>query len=389
MNPIHKLSEKDFKDIFSLSQFAFQYRLSDEEIKKKTEETKRHVIWGIKEGDELAAKLHLIPLSCYINGKSFPMGGISNVATWPEFRRQGMVKQLLAHALQYMKANGQTLSFLHPFSFPFYRRYGWEYTFNEKEYTIPIEKFKKKWETKGYMRRIKHDYTLLDQVYNEYAKNYNGMLNRDEKWWKQRVLKEEYQVAVSYDEHEAAAGYVIYQVKKDIMNIMELVYTNLASLKQLLEFIGNHDSMVKKVEMVVPENDTLPLLIDEPRFEQKINPYFMARIVDVQKFLKDFSYEQPSDESATSIAITVEDDFFPENSGTYFIQPSSNNVSYSRSVVKSESIQCSIQILTGMFLGFKRPMEYYDTGLLSGDVSSIQHLEKLIPHRQTFLADFF
>ena len=54
------------------------------------------------------------------------MGGIAGVATWPENRRQGHVSTLLKHALQEMKSKGQTLSFLHPFSIPFYRKFGWE-----------------------------------------------------------------------------------------------------------------------------------------------------------------------------------------------------------------------------------------------------------------------
>ncbi|TKH33755.1 GNAT family N-acetyltransferase, partial [Paenibacillus polymyxa] len=38
----------------------------------------------------------------------------------------GMVSRLLTHALEEMKTAGQSLSFLHPFSFAFYRKFGWE-----------------------------------------------------------------------------------------------------------------------------------------------------------------------------------------------------------------------------------------------------------------------
>src|SRR5699024_2098022 len=139
MDNIKKLSTSDYMEIFELSQFAFQYKLDDEAMKIKKQEADRHTIWGYMDDGSIAAKLHLIPLTIMINGKPFKMGGISSVATWPEYRRQGMAKKLLFHALNHMKAAGQTITFLHPFSFGFYRQYGFEHTFNLKHYTIPVE----------------------------------------------------------------------------------------------------------------------------------------------------------------------------------------------------------------------------------------------------------
>ncbi|MBT2215320.1 GNAT family N-acetyltransferase [Virgibacillus dakarensis] len=387
LKQIKILTEADYDAVFSLSQFAFQYELSKEGLLKKQEEVKRHMIWGWMEDDRLAAKLHLIPLSCYINGNAFSMGGISAVATWPEYRRQGMVKHLLYHALTYMRENGQSLSFLHPFSFAFYRKYGWEYAFTEQHYAIPLEKLKKKWSPiEGYVRRIQPDIPLLHRIYTEYAKVYNGMLVRDERWWKQRVLKDKQQIAVAYNGEGHPEGYLIYHVKEHVFDVTEMVYSNLNGWKQLLHFIANHDSMADKVKLTVPENDKLPLLLDEPRFEQKLDPYFMARIVDVQRFLQAYPFQQDG-----KLTFVIKDEFFPENSGTYQWQKTAEetNVTISRSSNTVDAVHCTIQVLTGMLLNFKRPKEYYHVGLLSGEEKTIDRLEQLIPNRQTFLADFF
>ncbi|PAV27864.1 GNAT family N-acetyltransferase [Virgibacillus profundi] len=386
MKNIKTLSEADHDAIFSLSQFAFQYELSEEKLRKKQEEVKRHKIWGWMEEDNLAAKLHLIPLSTYINGKEFKMGGISSVATWPEYRRQGMVKHLLKFALQHMKENGQTLSYLHPFSFGFYRKYGWEYTFSQKEYSIPLERLKRKWDWEGYVRRIQPDIPLLHGLYTEYTKKFNGMLVRDEKWWKQRVLTDKYQIAVAYNAKGQPQGYLIFNVKEKVFNVEEMVFKNLNGRKLLLEFIANHDSMVENVELVVPENDNLSLLLDEPRFEQKQIPYFMARIVDIMAFLKEYPFNNNG-----RIPITIKDDFLPENNGTYqlSIEDGKNNVTFLQSHGDHNGIQCSVQILTGMLLGFKRPMDYYQLGLLQGKENTVEQLENLIPNQQTYFGDFF
>lgn len=383
--------EKDYEAIFALSQFAFQYKLSETEFEEKKAEAERHIIWGWMEGEQLAAKTHLIPLSCYINGKPFEMGGISAVATWPEYRRQGMVKHLLYHALQYMKRHGQTISFLHPFSVPFYRKYGWELTFTNWELSIPMEQLKQSEPAVGNVRRIEKDIPLLQSLYTRFAKNYTGMLVRDAQWWKQRVLNEKWQIAVTYDYEGNADGYILYEVKNDVLTVKEMVYNTVNGWKLLLQFIANHDSMAKKVEMTVPENSNLTLLLDEPRFEQKIAPYFMARVVDVLTFLEQYPFQVCKEDVV--ILLHVEDHFLPENSGMYQLSQLHGETTVTfvenHSHIDEVGIHCTIQQFTSMFLGYKRPMELYQMNHIQGRQQDIALLEKIIPKQQTYFPDFY
>jgi predicted acetyltransferase len=62
------------------------------------------------------------------------MGGIAGVATWPEYRRNGNVADLVKHALQQMKEDGCAISYLHPFKVSFYHKYGWELIANKNTY---------------------------------------------------------------------------------------------------------------------------------------------------------------------------------------------------------------------------------------------------------------
>lgn len=389
MKEIKELSGADYENIFLLSQFAFQYELSEAELEKKKKEAARHKIWGWMVNDQLAAKLHLIPLSTYVSGREFKTGGISSVATWPEYRRQGMVKHLLKHALIYMKENGQSISFLHPFSVPFYRKYGWELTFTNHHDTIPLKMLKKDWQGNGYVRRDNIDLELLHSIYTTYAKRFTGMLVRDEKWWEQRVLKGNWHIAVAYNEDDHADGYIIYDVKENIFRVKEMAHKSLNGKKLLLQFIANHDSMAKEVQMTAPENDNLPLLVDDPLFEQKVEPYFMARIVDVAAFVNKYPFRE--NVLSQTLSLHVEDTFFPENSGTYNLNQtdSQTKVAYAQTRGIKDGIYCTIQQLTVMMLGYKRPMDLFYAGLIQGEREEIMQLEKIIPLQQTFLADFY
>jgi len=385
---IKQLTSADYDEVFALSQFAFQYKLSEKELSKKKEETNLQKIWGWVEEGRIAAKVHVLPLSVLIHGKRFEMGGVASVATWPEYRRTGMVKNLLAHALNHMKQDGQLLSYLHPFSVPFYRKFGWEIVFDKKYYTIPMDSLKKDWKAKGFVRRNSATIEVLHRIYTDFANNFSGMLMRDENWWKQRILAKDNMVAVCYGDNEKAEGYVIYSVKNNLLEVEEFIYTSLNGKKLLLEFIANHDSMAKEVKMTVQENDNLPLLVDEPRFKQETTPYFMARIVDVPLFLNQYPFEHVSH---TKLAIHVEDAFLPENNGIYEISKVDGQTQFSiqQSTEVKNQIHCTVGQLTAMLIGYKRPQELAKLGLIKGNMQAIDKLEKLIPEKQTYFPDFF
>lgn len=393
MNRIQQLKTSDYDEIFELSQFAFQYKLSTEDMQKKKEEADRHIIWGYMDDEKIAAKLHLIPLTTYINGKEFKMGGINSVATWPEYRRQGMAKHLMYHALQYMKKEGYTITFLHPFSFAFYRQYGFEHTFSLKRYIIPAEKMSGRWQGNGYVRRSGLDIPLLNSIYADYAKQFTGTIHRDEKWWKERSFKQVDQIAVAYNDDHKPEGYIHYYVKNNELVVKELAYKTINGWQLLLEFVANHDSMVETIKMTVPESDHLTEFAHEPDFKQWIEPYFMARIVDVAAFLSEYSFVEAVTDHE-SVTLLVDDPFLPENKGIYRLTQRGSKVSVVQEEYKSvdeSSIVCTIQQLTMIVLGYKRPLELYHLGLIGGCENEINRLERWIPVQKTYytLADFF
>lgn len=147
------MTTEDYPEIFKLSEYAFQYHLSEEDYIKKCEEAKRHQIYGIEIKGRLAGKLHIIPLEVFIQGKLLTMGGISSVATWPEYSGKGIAGKLIKHSLTNLRNDHTMLAYLHPFNAGFYRRFGFEFAFDQIDYTIPIEKLRYPWEQRGFIQR--------------------------------------------------------------------------------------------------------------------------------------------------------------------------------------------------------------------------------------------
>lgn len=231
------------------------------------------------------------------------------------------------------------------------------------------------------------DITALNDIYTAYAQKFNGMLVRDTLWWQQRVLTDkEMNIAFAYNDKGIADGYLIYKVRNDELTVKELAYKNVNGRNLLYEFIGNHDSMAKKVKWIVPTTNNVPFIINNPYYEQMEKPYFMARIVDVKAFLEQYVYMTAD----TKIHLTVEDECVQENCGTYEVDIVDGEATSVRQVDETnETIHCSVQYLTAMCLGYKRPLELYEDGLITGDIEMIHQLEKMLPSKQTFLTDFF
>ena len=73
------------------------------------------------------------------HGVRYPMAGIGYVASYPEYRGEGGISAIMKEMLADLAKQKVALSYLAPFSYPFYRQYGYEQTFEQAEYTIKTE----------------------------------------------------------------------------------------------------------------------------------------------------------------------------------------------------------------------------------------------------------
>lgn len=390
---IRTFTTADTDQSLALSQYAFQYRLSESELEERRNTFIPEEAIGIFENDKLQAKLHLFPFEIYLHGKTIPMGGIAGVATWPENRRKGYVRTLLHHALKEMNEKGQILSMLSPFSMAFYRRFGWELFVDYKKYKFPVTGLPKRSEVNGTVLRNVQDVSVLDQIYEAYAARYNGMLVRNETWWRNSVFDESMQTAVYYSEDGVPEGYTLYRVEKKEMTVEELVFLNETARKALWTYLADHDSMVNQVTMMlVPPDDLLPFLMENPKnaFTQEVVPYFMARIINAKSFMETYPFLKTGEEF--NVRLKLEDADASWNDGLWQWNISADGHG-SLSPIHEEGIEAdltlNIGMLTTMLMGYKRPKQLHRYELLKGTPELAEKLERVVPMGQTALLDHF
>ncbi|MCD9025169.1 GNAT family N-acetyltransferase [Cohnella silvisoli] len=391
---IRQMRADEFEERMALSQFAFQYQMTAEQIESRRSTYQAENDWGaFDEQGALLSALIIIPLESWVQGKNLKMGGIAGVATWPEARRQGCVSKLLVHSLETMKNNGQTISMLHPFAFSFYRKYGWEMTIERKKYTIETRQLPPRVETPGQVKRMtKPDFAELDDIYSSYASRYNGTLVRTQEWWENRILTQTGTVAVYYNEGNVPEGYVFYHIKDRTLTVHDWVSTNETSRKALWTFIGNHDSMFDQMTITASADDPVPFLLPDPRIKQEVIPYFMTRIVDAEAFVRLYPWAPGEREEAVIISLT--DSHASWNNGVYRLNWSKEGLARierleGAAASESEGISCDIQALAAMLTGNRKPSLLHEVGWISGSEENIALLERRIPERTAYLMDFF
>ncbi|HEE9031918.1 GNAT family N-acetyltransferase [Bacillus cereus] len=385
MNVI-RLKEDKFREALRLSEYAFQYKVEEERMQQQLTKMKEsHEVYGIMEGEDLAAKLHLIPFHIYIGKEKFKMGGVAGVATYPEYRRSGYVKELLQHSLQTMKKDGFTVSMLHPFAVTFYRKYGWELCANLLVCHLTKSDLVMKKQVNGTVKRFNKENhpEEVEKLYETFAERFSGMLVRNEKWWLQAVY-EDLTLAIYYDENKNAAGYMLYKIENYKMTVDEFVPLHNEARNGLWNFICQHDSMIKELEMTVSENEQLLYTLQEPRVKTEIKPYFMGRIVDVEQFLK--QYELNWNNVQQEVILHITDSFAPWNNVSVRL------ANYEIAIIEEpmdKGIKLDINALSTILLGYKRPLELNELELISGSEEEIRAFENVVPVRKPFIYDFF
>ena len=115
---MRRLTTDDTAQYNALLRYAFQ--VTDSELaaigwdQKDMEKSKKPVLkktesFGFFDGDKLASQISIYPMQVNIYGRMYKMGGVTGVATYPEYSQHGLMSRLIKEALQNMRENHQSL----------------------------------------------------------------------------------------------------------------------------------------------------------------------------------------------------------------------------------------------------------------------------------------
>ena len=221
----------------------------------------------LDDGETLTATIFTPEYRSYYNGKAFPAFGIGGVASLPEYRRLGAVRAIFNHIFSLVPERGWATSYLYPFSFPFYRQFGYERVIKRHAMKFPasvLEDFPRNPQAKLYERDGAVRKEDLLSVYNAWAEKYNITYARDMRsWaWSEKPHQSQDFTYLWFDAAGTPAAYATFSCKHGCMNVRELCYLSPYALRGILGFLRMFEGQVWEYNFTeVPEGCDLDLLL--------------------------------------------------------------------------------------------------------------------------------
>ena len=397
---LRQLGEEDFEEFEALLRYAFQVSTSemarigwsDMEMKQSKMPIfeASHVMGWFYKG-HLASQIVIYPMEVNIQGEICKMGGITGVATYPEYTGRGLIHALIGKSLEYMRSQQQVISYLCPYSIPLYRKHGWEIVSDKMTFAIKDTQLPKRHPVDGQIERVDIECEDLHRVYKYFALQEHGALIRGKLEWEEywRWDSDDVMAAVYYSADAKPLGYVIYYIENEVFSIKEMVYLNQEAKYGIWNYISAHFSMITKVEGANYTGEPIAFQFEDSEIDESIQPYAMARIVDVQRFLEQYSFQ--FEDPKLTLEIEVSDVMAPWNNGIFHVSWRDGRTICEKVNNWSTGHRLSLDIktLTTMLMGYKRPTYLYNNDRIDMDYHLLKTLETLIPPDKPYFSDYF
>jgi predicted acetyltransferase len=354
------------------------------------------LIWGVfDEKGKLLSGVTVIPIVVRINGYECKTTAIGGVVTLPEARGRGCVAQIMKAAFRKMRESGEVFSLLFPFSFPYYRQFGYEMCYANHQVSIDISAFRHF----PYPARLESVDDVTDpqpfmDVYATFAHTQNLSVVRDGHDWEELLSRDPYDdlefTFLHRDEGGVPDAYVLYSREKDDdegdeLVINELAWTSAAGLHGIFGFFGKLGSEFERVTWNAPSGLLLQALFSETASVHiEWEAEGMGRIVDVCAALK--TLLPPAGSGGVKIAVT--DAFLPENDGLYGVEWAAGKLDVCKlDVTDAPDMVTDVETLAQLVIGYAAFADVvYKRGVsVRGD--SFARLDALFPRRGLYMME--
>ena len=393
---MRELDNNDLEQFNALLQYAFQvtsYELfqtgwEQDEIKsaKRPILEKAYVLgWFYKE--KLASMIVVYRMQVNIQDEIMSMGGITGVTTYPEYSGRGLIHSLMRYVIDYMHREKMPISFLYPYSIPFYRKLGWEIVSDKLTFTVKDTQLPKAFPVRGMVERVSADSEDFHNVHSYFALQHHGSLIRDELAWDEywRWENDDMIVAVYYNEDHKPLGYVVYYIANEIFHIKEMIYLNREAQLGLWEYIHAHDSMIDEVRGNNYYSEPIAFELDDSDIKETIRPYAMGRIIDVAQFISQYNCDP--DGPGGCFSFEIADDLLPWNNGTFVIDFEKGHCALTDKNPQYH-LSMSIGTFTTLLLGYKSAEKLLQMGKIQTTYDAVAKLDDILYHEIPYVSDY-
>ncbi len=293
--------EKDFQQFSEVSASAFIHNAEETTFDEDID------IFGafINDGKTLISQIECEFKENWYCGKTITCAAIGGVASKPEYRRSGGVRETFNAVFENALNKGADISILYPFSLEYYRKFGYEtisrYIFAECSFKTfeKIERFS------DVVLLTEDNKDIIEKIYNTVAAKNNMMFARPgAKNFCTSAYKECRYTYFIDDGKSMGYVYLIPDRAKRIINVEEIIFTDKTALMKLLGFLKIYDGNYEFINFnKLPVNSpVLELISDENKLIKRCLHHGGAgRILNIENILKATVYPEKKGEFSLKI----------------------------------------------------------------------------------------
>jgi len=394
VRPITAQEMEKARDIFDIA-FAMERRPRDPH-RPQDPDVHLDIRAAFNEAGVMMGLFHLIPYTVWYEGHQVGMGGIGGVATLPEYRRYGSIRAIFTYSLQEMYERGMLVSALYPFSYAYYRQFGYDIAFLRRRLKIEVKEFAKFRSDESVSQWMPgDDEGPLRAVYDRFARETNMMVCRDDKSWEWKLKADPFEKRrYTYLWHDASGeptSYVIFRVEDIAQYVRHLHVQDFAcqgpgGTQGLFALLRNMSAAYEQFIWEMPTWIDPNSLFDEPNAaKQKVEPRGMARIINVGEALRLMRHPQ----AQGSYTLGVRDAQLPQNDGVWRVEFGGGQAQAKKVQTSQADWTLDIRAFTQLALGYHNVDTMMWSWPEAGAPSNGDTLRRVFQRRKIFLADYF
>jgi predicted acetyltransferase len=336
---IRKITEAERRTVAGLYRYAFG-GWTDEVPEDSAGWTPPDVTFGLFDEGKLISALTVVRFQQSVRSVLKGMGGIAGVASHPEGRRQGRIRELFKAAFLEMRQQSLPVSMLSAFKRSFYGRFGYvtadcsPLVRTSTQNLAPAMKTKSgiDWEFER-VRAVDAKEVFLGFVQEIAPSRYHGFVLKPditERVWKWRNADALVVLVKAKGALQALARYRIRLTPTEddpIQSIVvrEMYWRTLDARDALFSYFARHADQMQTITFYVPFGESFEQWFPDATWEIRLWETWMVRVVDVEHTLQDL----PATPSA-SLVVQVSDDFCDWNNGTYKLKAETGRIQVKR-----------------------------------------------------------
>ncbi len=383
----------------SLAQlFNNAYRIGLETARKWADRAGEPRTLVVPEPGRLASCINMLPFKMVFGGQPVAMGGIGGVATWADCQGKGYAGALMHRSVEIMHEQGYLVSALYPFSFRYYRKFGWESCGDRITYEGFRQSDLRRGEDSRLVRasRGAEDAPLFAAAYDrQAAERYNGLMVRSHESWTARLntLAEAGGHAYLIEEDDQPTGYFLCDHPHDSgghigLRIRDFATNTPRAMRAMTMFLATLPGNVETITLQTAAHPTIFEAFLEPTVRKLLAPGFMFRVLDVCGAVAARGYNSAARQGFTAY---ITDEHGPWNSGAYEFDFGGGRGEAKRlpEGVATDFLW-SIQEFSQVFTGYRDMVQQHAAGLFDApSAAAAAVVRDAFCDRPTHLMDFF